>query len=80
MKESIDKDLNTELKLFNIYAIFVIASSTSTASILYKLFANTIKYNLNFLIGIFLFSLIISIFTMFLLVKSYFKIKKLQKQ
>jgi len=79
-KEGIDKNLNTELELFKIYAVFVIASSTSTASILYKLFANIIKYNLNFLIFIFIISVILTIIAWYLLVKSYFKIKKLQKK
>ena len=79
-KESIDRDLNIELKLFNIYAVFVIAANTGTATILYKLFANTIKYSVSFLTIILIVSLIFSIIACYLLIKSYFKIKKLQKK
>ena len=79
-KENIDRDLNTELKLFNIYAVFVIAANTGTVTILYELFANTIKYSVSFLIIILIVSLIFSIIAYYLLIKSYFKIKKLQKK
>ena len=75
-----DKELKSEIELFKIYALFVVAIITGLSSISYRVFEITIRYNLTFLIILFIIALIILIFATSLMIKSYFKIKKLQKQ
>ncbi len=78
-QNNIDRKLKIELDLFKIFAVFVIATSTGFASILYKVFDNTNTYSLRFLIILLSFSIIISIISIVFFVKSYLKIQKYKK-
>ena len=80
MKEqNIDRKLKTELDLFKIYSVFLIAIITGFTSILYKIFDTKSIYNPMFLFSLLIITLILLAVILTFFFKSYNNIKNITK-